>query len=82
MTTQKKSSIKCEVILVAFMMLVGIYIVIDGYGSYQQSDINKNFLKLHQLETEITENQVTINENTQAQIDMIVKILYEMNNSG
>ena len=64
------------------MMLVGIFIVVDGYSHYQQGDINKNFLKLHQLESEITENQVIINTNVQAQIDMIVKILYEMNKGG
>ncbi len=78
MTKTKKNSISKELAMFAFMLFVVSYIIVDVYNYHGQVSLNEAFLELHTLESEITDAQNTLHQGMQKQIDVIVKIIYQM----
>lgn len=79
MKTVTKKTLSKEIVIVAVMIFLSAYIVVDMANYYKQVELNKAFLEVLQLQDKVTESQIEVNQNVQSQIDMIVSILFQMN---
>ena len=79
MKTTKKNPLTKEFLLFGFLLFVSAYIAVDMYNYYNQVEINGIVLEMIMTQNNNTILQNEVNSMTQDQIQMITRILFQMN---